>query len=166
MLKAAGGGRWLWKQVSKRFANPKLTLSVEKTLRTTTTSDWVNYPTVRDTPAYVYSIRVHNYTDHSAYRLQVKGCNVPVHKDHLDYFTPVPGNSSTAFTVEFLDTHIDSWENLGLLVLGGSAYVGVGPDTPPVMELRLEYTNAGGKKFFTVFQPKLPVEAQNQHGSV
>ena len=66
----------------------------------------------------------------------------PVYANRLDHFTLALAHSSVAFTLEIADANVKSWENLGLLVFGGSEYVGVGPDMPLVTELRLEYTNA------------------------
>ncbi|WP_046247395.1 hypothetical protein [Hymenobacter terrenus] len=138
-------------------------------LRTDTASDLVNYPSTYDTPAYVYSLRVNNYSDHPAYRFQIVSCNPALYRHYLDYFQPVSAQSSVSFTVEVLDSNIEPWDNNRgyFLILGrASEYVGTGPDTLPLAELRLEYTNAKGKKFFTVFKPKEPVESQNQHGTV
>ena len=167
-LKAASGGiGWLFKWVSKRFANPKLVLNVEKMLRTRAASDRANHPTHYDVPAYVYSIRVNNDSEHTAYGLKLVSCNPPILAEYLDYFTPVPSHSSQSFTLEFRDENVVRWDDLGdIVVLSVSEFVSTGPDSPPLSELRIEYTNSKGRKFFTVFTPNEAPESQNQHGTV
>ena len=140
---SANGGGWLWKRVSKRYANPKLVLNVEKVLRTYAASDPVNYPSSYDTPVYAYSIRVSGYTDHLAYRLQVASCYAHVYTTHLDYFNPAPAHGSVSFTLEILDTNVEFWDGGGdLLITGREAkYVSRESKVPPIIELRLDHTS-------------------------
>ena len=158
---------WAFKFVSKYFDTPELELDVQALTREREGEVLCRADVALQVPVYQYVIRVNNRSDYRAHHVELISCNYPHHFQNLDYFAPIHAHTSTTFTLSFADEVVQDLNALypEMLILPGGL-IGTGPDTPPLTELRIEYANSKGKKFFTVFRPVEDREHQNKLGAV
>ena len=142
--------------ISKRYAQPKIECSWQRSNRTNG-----DIPSMVDghftmDMDYQYEMRFTNNSEHPAYHMKLVSCDVQTIRNTIDYNLPIPAHESKTYYIDVRRQFI-------------SPKKGLNPDIPtaqPITELRIEYSNGKGKRFFTVYKPKDEIEARNKFGRV
>lgn len=148
-----GGLQSIYSYFSKKNAQPKLEISVQRSNRS-------SRDLIREGDAlymhdvFKHEVRVTNCAEPTAYHVKAVSADFPIVYHNVDYHLPIPANESKTYYVDILHKYE---------VKEGDKIV----DRPsPMSELRLEYDNGKGKRFFTVLSPKLPQEARHKFGKM
>ncbi|UPL48528.1 hypothetical protein [Hymenobacter sublimis] len=111
---------------------------------------------VEDEIRWQYEMTLTNNTLHTAYKLRLVEPESTHLEQIMDYTAPLEGHKSVTYAFTIIGA-FDNSEEAGIAQF----------DYCPYEEFRIEYQNASGRRFYTLFKPnEFNVELRNVYGSV
>ncbi|UOQ78550.1 hypothetical protein MUN84_08360 [Hymenobacter sp. 5516J-16] len=111
---------------------------------------------VEDEILWQYKLTITNNSLHTAYKLRLVEPESTHLEQIMDYTVPLEGHKSVTYAFTVIGA-FDSSEEAGIAQF----------DYCPYEEFRIEYENASGRRFYTLFKPnEFKIELRNEYGSV